>query len=133
MLRVNDISLKMEKRERTKQGFPREPKEQVPRCLGHVALSPLVIFARNCTALPHADTAAVRSLLVVVVVDYSKRQFSCTAQYKPQVRSSMQSIWGFQCTLKRVPMISNDYVSGTTHQSPSRQPSMTSPRSPVSE
>lgn len=99
--------------------------------LGTLLLSPLFIFARNGTTLPH-HRHRLRCFCLWVFFQRFPQMPVLLAPGGASSRcdSSVKSIWDFQWTLERVALISGDYTSrAVTCQSPSEQCSGPAPRS----
>lgn len=136
MLYASYISIKLENRKKNKQYFSWELIHK-NRCIcvfGMLFLSSWLIFARNPPS--YKQTPAIEFLVVVVVVFKITPNVNSLGPCSASSRcdSSMKSIWDFQWTLKRVAMVSKDYMSrATTCHSPSQWHSMASPGSPAAK
>lgn len=99
--------------------------------LGMLLLSPLFIFARNWTTLPHNGHRLCCFCLWVFFQRFPQMSvLLAPGGASSRCDSPMKSIWDFQWTLERVALISRDYVSrAVTCQSPSEQRPRPAPRS----
>lgn len=130
MLYASYISLKLENRKKNKQCFSRELIHK-NRCL-----FVFIIMAnfRQKPSLIQTDTShwVSGSVVVFKITPNVNSLGLCSASSRCD--SSMKSIWAFQWTLKRVAMVSKDYMSrATTCQSPSQWHSMASLGSPIAK
>lgn len=131
MLYANYILIKLENRKKNSASHRNLHKNRSICVLGMLFLSSWLIFVRHYPS--YKQTPAIEFLVVVVVFKITPNVNSlgpCSASSRCD--SSMKSIWDFQWTLKRVAMVSKDYMSrATTCQSPSQRHSMASLGSPA--